>query len=321
MVWGPPKCGKTFAVLDLVMHVALGWEYRGRRVTPGAVLYVACEGERGLAARVEAFRRDRLQESPDPVPFYLLASRLDLAADHGQLIADLRAQLGGVQPAAIVIDTLNRSLRGSESSDEDMAAYVAGADALREAFNCAVVVIHHCGIDDKRPRGHTSLTGAADAQIKVVRDAADQVVMTVEYMKDGPDGDEIVSRLRAVEVCVDQDGESSTSCVVDPADGKAAGSDRTPKLSAGAKLALDSLRKCTAEMGQPAPASDHVPNWVRGVTKAQWRHMLECDGVINPDGNPREQLRRFLVTLKSAGVIGAWNDFVWIVTRRHNGVT
>jgi len=27
-------------------------------------------------------------------------------------------------------------------------------------------VIHHCGINGDRPRGHTSLTGAADAQIQ-----------------------------------------------------------------------------------------------------------------------------------------------------------
>jgi hypothetical protein len=39
-----------------------------------------------------------------------------------------------------VLDTLNRSLAGSESDDEDMAAYVKAADAIREAFGCAVVI-------------------------------------------------------------------------------------------------------------------------------------------------------------------------------------
>ena len=32
VVWGPPKSGKSFWVFDVVMHVALGWEYRGHRV-------------------------------------------------------------------------------------------------------------------------------------------------------------------------------------------------------------------------------------------------------------------------------------------------
>src|SRR5437773_12522544 len=62
VVWGPPKCGKSFWTFDLAAHVALGWEYRGRRIHPGIVVYVACEGERGLGARTEAFRVRHLAE-------------------------------------------------------------------------------------------------------------------------------------------------------------------------------------------------------------------------------------------------------------------
>ena len=49
-----------------------------------------------------------------------------------------------------------------------------------------------------RPRGHTSLTGAADAQIAIKRDDARTITATVEWMKDGPEGDEIFSRLTAL---------------------------------------------------------------------------------------------------------------------------
>jgi hypothetical protein len=35
VVWGPPKCGKSFWVFDLLIHVAFGWEYRGHRVVSG----------------------------------------------------------------------------------------------------------------------------------------------------------------------------------------------------------------------------------------------------------------------------------------------
>src|SRR5438067_3722679 len=41
VVWGPPKCGKSFWVFDLVMHAALDWPYRGRRVQAGPIVYVA----------------------------------------------------------------------------------------------------------------------------------------------------------------------------------------------------------------------------------------------------------------------------------------
>ena len=60
VIWGPPKCGKSFLTFDLMMHVALGWEYRGRRVRQGAVVYCALEGAHGFRARVEAFRRESL---------------------------------------------------------------------------------------------------------------------------------------------------------------------------------------------------------------------------------------------------------------------
>src|SRR5215472_1843507 len=35
VIWGPPKCGKSFWTFDLALHVSLGWEYRGRRVNQG----------------------------------------------------------------------------------------------------------------------------------------------------------------------------------------------------------------------------------------------------------------------------------------------
>jgi hypothetical protein len=314
VVYGAPKCGKTFKVTDIAFHIALGWEYRGRRVTQGTVVYIACEGERGLAARVEAFRRARLQEAGEDVPFYLLTTRLDLAVEHPALIADIRAQLGDRPCAAIVIDTLNRSLGGSESSDEDMSAYVKGADAIREAFRCAVIVIHHCGLDDKRPRGHTSLTGAADAQIAVKRDDSDVIVATVEYMKDGEAGSEFRSRLEVVELDDDEDGEAVTSCVIQAVEGGDSRAKRRKPPTGAAKLGLEKLHECIIDLGRSAPASDRVPAGVIGVTLTQWRDYLARDAIINPEGGYREQFRRIRVTLETGGFIGVAEDFVWPVT-------
>src|SRR6266545_1285990 len=216
VVWGPPKCGKSFWAFDLSLHVALGWPYRGRRVDQGAIVYVACEGERGLGARAEAFRQGHSAEGALEPDFYLLTTRFDPVADADALISEIAAQLGDAPTCvAIVIDTLNRSLRGSESSDQDMGAYVQAADRMRERFRCAVIIIHHCGIDEKRPRGHTSLTGAADAQIAVTRNSTTgQILAKVEWMKDGAEGEQVASTLQIVEVGSDEDGEPVTSCLV-----------------------------------------------------------------------------------------------------------
>jgi AAA domain len=199
VVWGPPKCGKSFWMYDLSMHVSLGWQYRDRRVQQGAVVYCAFEGQIGIQARVEAFRQTFPIETTEPVPFYLQPMTLDLVRDHAELMAAVRRQLGITAPALVVLDTLNRSLRGSENDSEDMAAYIAAADAIRLTFGCAVVVIHHCGIDGTRPRGSTALTGAVDAQLSVKRDASDRVIVEVEVGKD-------------------QDGEPITSCVIEAVD-------------------------------------------------------------------------------------------------------
>lgn len=218
VVWGPPKCGKSFWTFDALMHVVLGWEYRGRRVKQGAVVYVACEGERGLGVRAEAYRQERLAEAPLDIPFHLVTTRLNLPDEADQLVADIRAQLGVVTPALVAIDTLNRSIGGSENDPADMGDFVKATDIVREAFDCAVVVIHHCGIDGQRPRGHTSLSGAADAVIAVRQDATGIITATVEWMKDGVSGDVIACRLRPVTVGQDEDGEDLSSCVIEPAE-------------------------------------------------------------------------------------------------------
>jgi hypothetical protein len=218
IVWGPPKCGKSFWTFDVSMHIARGEPYRDRPVQQGTVVYLALEGANGFRRRIEAYRGAHdVTESP----FYLITDRVDLIRDHRALIDCIRGAVNtddGV-PAIVVVDTLNRSLAGSESSDEDMAAYIQAADAIRAAFDCAIVIVHHCGIDGTRPRGHTSLTGAVEAQIAVTRDDDKNIVVEVEWLKDGIEGDHIISELETVTVGVDDDGEAITSCVVRPVDG------------------------------------------------------------------------------------------------------
>jgi hypothetical protein len=316
VVWGPPKCGKSFWTFDLVAHVALGWGYRGRRIHPGTVVYVACEGERGLGARTEAFRVRHLAEddASDP-PFFLLTTRLDLVADIEELIGDIRAEIGTDRCAAVCIDTLNRSISGSESRDEDMGAYVKAADRIREAFHAAVIIIHHCGLNGERPRGHTSLTGAVDAQIAVKRENGN-IVATVECMKDGAEGEAIVSRLAVIEVGTDEDGEAITSCVIEPADGGPKGAKAAKRLPDAAKIGLDTLRKAVTEAGSEPPAStiNHIPPTARVIDVETWRR-FHYAGTASDEQTPdarRKTFQRVRTQLQAAGVIGLHTDLIWV---------
>ncbi len=313
VMWGPPKCGKSFLAFDLAMHVALGWPYRDRRVQQGAVVYCALEGAEGFKARVEAFRQAKLAEGAAGPPFFLSPTSLNLVADHAALAGSIRAQLGALAPACIVVDTLNRSLTGSESDDRDMGAYIKAADALRDAFGCLVLVVHHCGHDGSRPRGHSSLGGAVDALIAVKKDG-ETVTATLERCKDGPEGVTIVSRLAAVEIGTDDDDDPITSCVVEPAeDGpRAAAAPKGPKLPDRVRLGLSVLVDCALSFGEPLPAAYGIPGNPRAVRAAAWRDELFRRGVLDRDAkNPREDFARVKRALMARQLAGERDELVW----------
>ena len=295
VIWGAPKSGKSFWCFDVMMHVALGWEYRGRRVQSGPVVYCAFEGQSGIRARVEAFRLEKMSgaEVPDHVPFYLQDVTLDLVADHGGLIEVVRQQLGDHPPAVVVLDTLNRSLRGSESSDQDMSAYVQAADAIREAFECAVIVVHHCGHNGERPRGHSSLAGALDAQLSVKRAANDAIVVECELNKDGPTGDTVTSRLEVVTVDHDEDGEEITSCVI-------VEEDEAPVPSSGPKLSKN----------QATMFSILHDAGSQGLTKEEWNEQAREAGL---GVKRRPDLLDFRSALQSKGLVVEGMDGRWRV--------
>jgi hypothetical protein len=282
VIWGPPKSGKSFWTLDLAMHVALGRKYRGKRVQQGPVVYCCFEGQSGISARAEAFRHRYLPV--EDVPFFLQPAPMDLIREHPDLIASI-SDLGEV-PTCVVLDTLNRSLNGSENSDEDMGAYIKATDAIREAFDCSVLVVHHCGINDSRPRGHTSLTGAADARLAVTRDAAKNILVEVEFMKDGDSSEIVVSALESVDVGYDEDGDQITSCVIIPSEAVPP-EHRGTRLTPNQQTMLDVLRRASrplssdewTERGAEAGLGGKRRAWAWDLRNALLKKGLVYEGI------------------------------------------
>jgi hypothetical protein len=315
IIWGPPKCGKSFWTMDMAMHIARGVWYRGRRVRQGTVVYIALEGGLGFTRRKQAYCQEHKVEN---APFYLITNKTDLIHDHRSLIRDIRAQIEDCDgsPVLVVVDTLNRSLVGSENSDEDMGKYLSAADAIREAFQCAVAVVHHCGHNDKRMRGHSSVPGALDAEIGVSRDTFNNVVTKVEHMRDGDEGDTIVSRLDVVKVGYDDDGDVMTSCVILPVE-----TDAQPKkqpktkhrLPKAAQIGLSALIEAVGEIGMAAPASNHIPQNAKVITLEHWREYAYRKG-ISASQEPRARqvaFNRAVAHLIADRHVGTWDDFVW----------
>jgi hypothetical protein len=278
VIYGPPKSGKSFWLLDLFLHIALGWQYRGRRVFQGSVIYIAGEGAEGVRRRIEAFRRWHRLEGKR-VPFFLLTVPPDLINDVDALIQQIAEQLaiaGFDRPVAIAVDTLNRTLVGSESRDEDMGAYIKALGKIIETFKCAVCVVHHTGKDERvGPRGHNSLSAAADIQIKVSRSDGGIISAKVELAKDSAEGEQVASLLQPLDLGTDEYGDAISSCVVIQVSAdelRASKTGDTPHLAKAALIALRSLQELIAERGEPMLQFDeHVPNDAKCVTIDAWR--------------------------------------------------
>ena len=146
-----------------------------------------------------------------------------------------------------------------------MGAYVRAAEAIRDCFGCVVIIIHHCGYDDTRPRGHSSLPGAVDAQLAVVR-TENIITVTVEMMRDGPEDTQVVSSVEVIEVGQDQNGKVLTSLVVVRSEAEpAAAYSGMPRGLSVFYAALKAALATHGEIFQPEPGVTPV----RAVD--QWR--------------------------------------------------
>jgi hypothetical protein len=299
--------------MDVGLHIALGWPYRERKTQQASVVYLALEGSNGYALRVEAFKK---HYGVTDAPFYLLRSKINLVKKVDQLLKDIEAQLGNERPGAIFIDTLNRSMPGSESSDEDMSAYLVAAGKIEEHFSCCVAVVHHCGHEGTRPRGHSSLTAAADVQIAAKRPCDMESVATVEYAKDGPEGAEIYSRLKWIETGIDVDGEANGSFVMLAADKDTIRKPaKVTPLNARQINALDALDEATLNHGVEPSFETHSS--IRRVTTIDaWKDAMVKNGTIKKyDANPPQTLSRIQDQLKAKKAIGVRHQYVWRATK------
>jgi hypothetical protein len=223
VVFGSPKGGKTFSVVDLMMHAAHGIDWQGCTVSrPLRVAFLAGEGRTGLKVRLRGWLEHHdtatLHDGGD---FQLVPVSFPLPDHVDELIELLR----DFKPDVVVIDTLNAYFgSGDENSTQDMTAFVTATRKLRDSLSCSVVVLHHTPLADAtRERGSGVLRAAADVVVQIDRDEGGrggigfQVVTARDFeAMEAP----IPLRLERVETdWQDEDGEAMVSCLVVAADG------------------------------------------------------------------------------------------------------
>ncbi len=120
---------------------------------------------------------------------------------------------------------------------------------------------------------------------------------TVEYMKDGPEGDEINSKLEPVEVGTDDDGDAITSCVVVEAEPA-----KADTVTAGAKLNKNQQSMLTI-------LEDAMPN---GLTVDEWNALARDAGL---GVTRRTSLMDWRSALKRKNLVHSYADRWYVTTR------
>lgn len=281
-VFGPSSSGKSFLVLSLLASVANGAEWFGCRVVRAPVLYVALEGEAGIAQRVKAYQAKNGQIA-DSFRFLLQGLDIRNAADRADLVQAVRA--AGWNGGVLCLDTLNRAVPGMDENDsKSMGEAIGAAKAIQAELGGLVLLVHHTGKDATRGlRGHSSLHAALDAAVEVTRNN-DRREWTVAKSKDGEDGEAHPFRLDVVEIGEDEDededGEPITSCVVVPDEdaGKAVRRALPPK-SGNQRiiwLALDDVLKASPHFGKAgAPPTRPCVQLDDAIEKTRGRLLCE----------------------------------------------
>jgi hypothetical protein len=206
-LYGPPGSFKSFIALDIAEAIATGRTWMGRPVKQtGAVLYLAGEGFGGIGARIKACKLHHQTE--DGAPIYIVRHQLNLRSSAEDFNALMMAvvqlvEQTGMEFSLAIVDTLARAFGGgNENSSEDMGAFITAMGKVQEFLNCALMVLHHSGKDAaKGLRGHSSLLGAVDTELELLRfDEQLKGVITISKQKDGADNERFGFEMVEVEI-------------------------------------------------------------------------------------------------------------------------
>ena len=194
VLYGAPDSFKSFTAIDIACSIATGKKYRGNTTKKGAVIYIAAEGQQGVAKRVKAWELKNNQQAKN---LWTIGSNLSLSTpayrkDLIEMIKQIEEQ-EETKVELIVIDTLARCMDGDENSSTDMGKFVNACDSLKEATDSSILCIHHAGKDvNKGARGSNTLLAAVDYEFKMLRSKTKNTIKLINTkQKDADKSDPI----------------------------------------------------------------------------------------------------------------------------------
>ena len=330
LIVGAKNTRKTFLALHTDYAISQGRRVFGRRVKQAPVLFLICEGDKGIAKRIQALAR-RYGRSQH---FHVIAQPVDLLrstvteGDLHDLIEAARAH----KVRKITVDTVSRVMPGGkENSPEDMGALLGNLTVLRDATGAHVMGVHHGTKEDgTNSRGHSILPNGVDAiaQTEWAGDGNGIGTVSLGFARDDEAGALGAFRTELVELDTDADGDPITTLLIeelDPAEkrGKAPDSRKLPDVQAHM---LDVIRNAFAKGGgepvQPAPDMPIVSAFQRTTLRAElsasgWfseEHLLSS--AFQDGGVTRKALsveHNAMRGLKRRGFLAFTRDYVWLL--------
>lgn len=297
-IYGPSGSYKSFLAVSWACHIAAGKAWAGKKVMPGAVLYVVGEGGVGVPRRIRAWEQVHGKQAEN----LWLVNRPVFPVRESEVTEVLLAARQieaecGVPVRMVVIDTLARCFGGNDENDaRDMGAFIEGCDVIKQKTGATVLVVHHSGKDEaKGARGSSSFRAALDTEFNVKREGDGKaLILTCTKMKDAEEPERKAYDLRTAELYTDEDGELVCSLVVhdEPREAK----EVEPELASVSRLSdnhqalWQAVRSRTAR-GEPctiAVIKDDLRATL-GTEKVRksfprWLDKLESEKIIRIDG-------------------------------------
>ena len=189
MVTGDPGSKKTYAMLDLLVCIALGIPWLGFGTQKIPVLLVDEEsGVRRINRRLGDVMRGHLADANIPLYYFSLA-RFNLGlngSDSSEDLIKLEEKIQETKAKFVVIDALADVMQGAdENSVKDVQPIFMGLRQVADKTGAAIVVIHHSNRNGGY-RGSSAIVGALDLHLKVKSEKeSPNIDFTVEKNRDG----------------------------------------------------------------------------------------------------------------------------------------
>jgi|GEM_PF-3253723 len=201
MVYGPPGCGKTFIVIDMIVSICskipVANKFNVNRELN--VAYCAGEGISGLPSRFIAAAQYHEAQNLHNLTFYKTMPQLyesgnndtkDLTAIDNFILEwkkrIMEKEAGKLD--VLVIDTLHTaSVTADENSARDMGKVLQSCRLAANELGCAVILVHHTNKSGTGERGSSALRGAMDFMIEIKKqsDTETRAIMSCSKLKDG----------------------------------------------------------------------------------------------------------------------------------------